>query len=277
MNDYERAGDLVLVEDSELVISRPSSLPANHDVAAIVEEVLREHPLPFPLKDFQKHVLYELGNLNNVILTSPTGSGKMLVAYLAIRVLKKRFGKPSGVGLGTQPLSAIMNEKLKSKYIRTGTISMTGSLQVNSESDLEEEDVSLSAPIDDFKTGKIDCIFGHAESWVTEIAKTILDELQEDELIVFTFLDEAHIPLFNHWNTFRPHMKLVPGQLRGRTVRKAPCLAMTATLIPTEVNELMKVMGFREENTAVIKSNPVQEHHKFIRLVIFSLFSFFAD
>ena len=43
------------------------------------------------------------------------------------------------------------------------------------------------------------------------------------------------------------------------------------------VNELMKLMGFRKENTAVIKSNPVQEQHKFIRLVIFSLLSFFAD
>ena len=79
----------------------------------MIEEVLKEHPLPFELADFQKKALYELGHLKNVILISPTGSGKMVVAY---KPQKKRLGISKGVGLGTQPLSAIMNEKVRTKY-----------------------------------------------------------------------------------------------------------------------------------------------------------------
>ena len=41
-------------------------------------------------------------------------------------------------------------------------------------------------------------------------------------------------------------------------------LAMTATLTPQEVKELKESLGLRS-NTVVLKANPIQEHHKFIR------------
>ena len=94
----------------------------------------------------------------------------------------------------------------------------------------------------------------------------ILENLQEKELILFTFLDEAHVPLESHWDTFRPKMKFVPGILRGRAVRGSPMLAMTATLtLPEEVNELQKCLGLRSTNTVVLQANPIQKHHKYIR------------
>ena len=59
------------------------------EVAHHLEEVLDEHLLPFKLEDFQKMALHQIGSLNNVILVSPNGSGKMVVIYLSIFVLQK--------------------------------------------------------------------------------------------------------------------------------------------------------------------------------------------
>ena len=84
------------------------------------------------------------------------------------------LGIPYGVGVGCQPLSSIMEEKLKTTYISCGTISMKGDLK----SGENEADASLSASIEEFKKGKISCIIGHAESWVTPTAGEVLDSLQ---------------------------------------------------------------------------------------------------
>ena len=226
---------------------------------------MEENPLPFELAEFQKLAIHALGSMKNVILISPTGSGKMLVAYLAILVLQKKLGIPSGVGVGTQPLSAIMNEKVKNTYISTGTISMQGCLQSNVDFAEIEDDATLSTSIEDFKSGNIKCVIGHAESWKTKAAEEILDILQKKSLILFSFVDEAHAPLKGHWESFRPEMRVVPGQLRGRTVRGAPCLAMSATLTPSEIEDVKGSLGLRDANTVVLQGNPIQKHHKYIR------------
>ena len=85
---YEQAGELVEEEENQISLTRFSHL-LNDEVAGILEKVLVENPLPFPLQDFQKIALHAIGSLKNVILVSPTGSGKMIVNYLAI------LGKPS--------------------------------------------------------------------------------------------------------------------------------------------------------------------------------------
>ena len=180
-------------------------------------------------------------------------------------VLQKVLGIPNGVGLGCQPLSSILEAQLRTSYLTIGTISMQGGLKA-SEAVEEEDDVALSASIEQFKEGKITCVLGHAESWLSNTAQEILDCLQEKALILFNFLDEAHIPLGGHWDSFRPQMKLVPGMLRGRSVRGSPMLAMTATLTLTEeVSELQKILGLRSSNTVVLHSNPIQSHHKYVR------------
>ena len=262
---YDEAGKLVSADDDQISLTKYCHL-LRDDVALTLAQVLEENPLQFELADFQKVAIHAIGSMQNVVLISPTGSGKMAVAYLSILVLQKMLGIPSGVGVGTQPLTSIMNEKLKNPYVTTGTISMQGSLQSSTDND-DEDDVTLSSSLDDFKDGKVKCLIGHAESWVTEIAGQVLDSLQEKGLILFSFLDEGHTILDGHWNTFRPMMKQVPGQLRGRTVRGAPCLAMTATLTPLEIEELKKSLGLRSANTVILQANPIQGHHKYVRLV----------
>lgn len=184
---------------------------------------------------------------------------------LYLTVLQRVLEIPTGVGVGCQPLSSIMEEKLRAPYLRTGTISMKGDLKAGGGD--HEDNIELSASIEEFKNGKIQCIIGHAESWTSSPAEEVLESLQRRGQIIFSFLDEAHTPLSNHWDGFRKQMKRVPGMLRGRAVRGSPCLATTATLTPDEESELQSCMGLRSSNTVVLKGNPIQTHHKFVRCI----------
>ena len=256
---YGAAGCLVQEQREELTLESHSHLLSDK-VHLHLLQVLEENPLSFELQDFQKLAVHVLGSGENCILISPTGSGKMLVVYIAILVLQKVYNM-DGVGIGTQPLNSIMREKIKKPYIPTGLISMKGDVLHSEE---EEEEVFLSDSAEDFKTGKVKCIIGHAESWRSSVAEEILAKLQDKGMILLTFLDEAHISLPGHWEGFRHQLRLVPGLLRGRARRGAPCLAMTATLTPVEVTELEKTcLGTR--SSVVLKANPIQEHHKYMR------------
>ena len=143
-NLYQQAGGLVEEQEDEISLVRHSSLLSDK-VAFIIKEVLAENPLKFELQQFQLVALHALGSGQNVILVAPTGAGKMIVAYLGILVLQKTMNVPEGVGIGCQPLSSIMEEKLKRPYIPTGVITMKGSLKSSmSENSGEEDDIVLS-------------------------------------------------------------------------------------------------------------------------------------
>ena len=109
----------------------------------------------------------------------------MVVVYLAILVLEKANAQ-SGVGVGTQPLNSIMQEKLRKPYLTTGVISMKGDVQSSTDCGEQEDDVVLTDPLEDFKSGRIKCLLGHAESWNSGTAQEILDSLQEKDKILLT-------------------------------------------------------------------------------------------
>ena len=62
-------------------------------------------------------------------------------------------------------------------------------------------------------------------------------------------------------------MKTVPGMLRAKTVKGAPCLAMTATATEAEIEELKSNMGLRQGNTIVLRADPIQTQHNYIKVV----------
>ena len=66
------------------------------------------------------------GSQKNLILVSPTGSGKMDVPFLSVLALRELTKNPEGVCIVTQPLTSIMNEKLKSNICPVASLSMTG-------------------------------------------------------------------------------------------------------------------------------------------------------
>ena len=61
-------------------------------------------------------------------------------------------------------------------------------------------------------------------------------------------------------------MKTLPGQLRAKAVRSAPCLAMSATATTEEIEELKIDLGLRSSNTVVLRSDPVQSQFNYIRV-----------
>ena len=74
-----------------------------------------------------------------------------------------------GVGVGCQPLSSIMEEKLISPYISTGTISMQGGFKSSVSEEEEDDDVNLSAPLADVKDGKIKGNIGGEEKIIEQV------------------------------------------------------------------------------------------------------------
>ena len=78
---YAEAGTLV-PEDSEAITIDRYGYLLNDKIHNIIQEVLRENPLPFELQDFQKLTLHCLGSMKNVILISPTGTGKLICAFI---------------------------------------------------------------------------------------------------------------------------------------------------------------------------------------------------
>ena len=193
---YNKAGKLIPEDVEQIKIEEHPHLLSDR-VHLIIQEVLSEHPLPYKLQDFQLLTLHALGSKNNVILIAPTGSGKMLCAYLEVLVLQKVYEIENGVILGTQPLSALMEEKLKGPLVRTGLISMSGDIKTS----IKENDAFLSDPLAEFKNGYISVVLGHPESWLTSTAEKVTDSLQKQGLIIGTFLDEFQMNLVNHWGS----------------------------------------------------------------------------
>ena len=61
-------------------------------------------------------------------------------------------------------------------------------------------------------------------------------------------------------------MKTGPGQLRSKTVKGAPFLAMSATATVEEVDELKTNSGLRSCNTVVLRADPVESQFNYVRV-----------
>ena len=111
--NYDMAGQEVPEEQDQISISDHQHL-LNDVVHHYIQEVLSEVHLPYRLSDFQLLSLHVLGSGKNLMLLSPTGSGKTNVIYLGILLMRKIFSIPDGVVIVTEPLNMIMVEKLTS-------------------------------------------------------------------------------------------------------------------------------------------------------------------
>ena len=79
--NYEMAGSEVPEPTDEISVAKYQSLMLNDKVHQSIMEVLSETKISFQLAEFQLVSLHCLGNQKNLILVSPTGSGKMLGKY----------------------------------------------------------------------------------------------------------------------------------------------------------------------------------------------------
>ena len=80
----------------------------------------------------------------------------MNVINIGIKGLRMVSGNPRGIAIVTQPLSAIMNEKMKNKDVRTAVLTMTGKLK----NDDGEDDAELDCLENDVLEGHYPVVIG---------------------------------------------------------------------------------------------------------------------
>ena len=206
----------------------------------------------------QYQALHALAEGKDVLLISPCGSGKT-------RVLLNAPGVKMGFELKTStksqenplaivccPLTSIMEDKLKDQP-KAGMLSMSGSCQTGAS---DKNKVSLSKSESEFMSGSLSHVYGHPESFATEIGKKIL-ETQEGRIAVF-ICDEVG---FNVWGIeFRPLMSTVPGAIRVFSDSNAPMLCMSATVGKSEQIKIMNDLGMTNREVLIIEQNPVMNN-----------------
>ena len=201
--NLEAAEKLVVEEEDGILLSQHTDL-LDIKVNEILNKITVDIDLLYNLSDFQRLSINALGTLKSVVLISPTGSGKMSIPLLAVRVLRKALGIPNGICIVTQPLNSIMNEKLRNNICEAAILTMAGDLIDTG--DGEEDDVKLSCSIDDLLSGRILVIFGHPESFDSKMGQQILRELHKRGMLVLLCIDEFHQAGKGHWMSFRPSM-----------------------------------------------------------------------
>ena len=83
----------------------------------------------------------------------------MNVILIGILGLRKIFANKKGVAVVTQPLTAIMNQKLKNSIVRTAVLTMRGKLKKD-----ESDETELSCIEQEVLDGKFPVIIGKGQS-----------------------------------------------------------------------------------------------------------------
>ena len=231
--NYEMAGTEVEEEEDRITVAGNGDL-MNPEVNEILDKVVEDTKMAYTPAEFQRVTINALGGMNNVVLVSPTGSGKMNVPLLSTLVLRKKLGIPKGVCIVTQPLSSIMNQKMKNDVCPAAVLSMDGGLAVSAGED--EDGASLSCNLQDLLNGSYPVLFGHPESFDSKLGQHILRQLQKLDRLILICIDEFHQGGEGHWSTFRPTMMKGSAGLRLYGVKDCPTLAMTATATTEEIN-----------------------------------------
>ena len=260
--NYECAGIEVEEQEETITLEKNAEL-IEEEADQILDEIVEKIQLRYSPAQFQRVAINTLARLKNVVLISPTGSGKMNVPLLATLVLRERFGNHKGVCIVTQPLSSIMNEKVKNDICQAAVLSMSGELSTSSCKG--EEEASLSCNLQELLDGSYPVLFGHPESFDSKLGQHILRELQRLDRLILVCIDEFHQGGQGHWDTFRPNMMKGSAGLRLYGVKNCPSLAMTATATPKEIKDVVTALGLRDPPT-LLASTPIQSHIKFSML-----------
>ena len=207
--NYNAAGFEVEEDPEQITVAKYSEL-INAKVDSLLDDVVNECQMEYQPSEMQRVSVNAVGTLKNVVLVSPTGSGKMNVPLLATLVLRKALNKPKGVCIVTQPLSCIMKQKMENDVCKIAILSMAGEFVTES----SEDDGSLTCQVNDLLDGSIPALFCHPESLSTKLGQFILRELKRREMLILICIDEVHQGGKGHWDVFRPSMMSNSASLR---------------------------------------------------------------
>ena len=255
-DNYVAAGEEV-EEERDSITLEDNSHYITEEIDSILDNIVQDLSLPYKLADFQRVAVNVLGSQKNLILVSPTGSGKMNVPLLSVLVLREKMKNKKGLAIVTQPLTSIMNEKMVNKICDVAVLSMSGDLKTNTGA----ENPDLSCDLDDLLEGKFPVLLGHPESFDTPLGQMILRELQRKEMLLMVCVDEFHQGGEGHWSVFRPDMMKLSTSLRLYGVRGCPSVCMTATATEKEIEDVVKALGLRAP-PVILTASPIQAHIK---------------
>ena len=263
-SDCKERGVVGPDQRGELHRAGPDLCEDSETESVIHEEIVRAN-LGFELDHFQIIALKALAYGKHVILSVPTGAGKMIVAFLSHNILKRMKNSPHGVTIIMFPLSDLIYEVMKTcpLGLTIGFIKMSGALEVDGDTN-----VSMSHTIEELCSGRISVLVGHPESFSSPAGCKILDCLQDKNLIIQLVVDEAHTGLTSQWaGSFRNGMLAAPARVRVKCQENAPVLAMSATLTNRDTVELMSNLDLLDCKTVLVRENPVLSNIKYSKFL----------
>ena len=122
------------------------------------------------------------------------------MVQLGTLVLRKVMKKQTGVSVGSQPLSVIMEEKMRDKVFPTAVVTMCGKVKQKLD---DTGEALLSSPVEAILQGHCPILIGHPESWSNSVGQDLLRSLQKNGQVILNWVDELHQGLESHWNTIR--------------------------------------------------------------------------
>ena len=257
---YNKVGECVTVDQGNLSIQAESDIMdiyPKQRVLEVIQEVKEELQLPYVLQDFQLEALQALARGYNVIIVSPTGSGKTPIIYIGIRMLEILSGRGL-VALGSEPTQHIIKEKMTNPPLATGSISMKGNIQVT------ENQVNVKPGKTEILSGRVKVVYGYNESWSHAEGKEIIQHHASTGGIGFIFFDEGHENLPTFWGTWRKEMGMGPNEMRLQA-KRPPVIVLSATLNNKNIKEVKSQFGIKKQ-TVVISRSPLLSNIKFVTL-----------
>ena len=157
---YGCAGTTMNESENEVSVM-PSMRVISTSDEQLILEAKTSLGIKFEIDKFQVQALLSLFNGENVVVISPCGSGKMLIFYMGVYIMRKKYNLPNGIGICLEPLNNILSEKTNNHPpLKTAFLTMAGE-------GIKAGNVSLSHDFSELLSGDIPCLLGHAESFLS--------------------------------------------------------------------------------------------------------------
>ena len=115
---YSEAGRASVAIDNKLEVN--PSVEVTQALRSEIDSAASKLKLPYTLSEFQYAAVAAEAKGHNVIVSQPTGAGKLTVPYLILQRRMSQLMDENLVMLGCMPLTSIMVEKCKNPLLRTG-------------------------------------------------------------------------------------------------------------------------------------------------------------
>ena len=89
---YSKAGQIMIMQGVKIPVS------IRGPISVLIYECLQEFNISFKLNDMQLRAIHSIANFRDTFVISPCGTGKLLVYFLAVAILRKIGNQPNGIG-----------------------------------------------------------------------------------------------------------------------------------------------------------------------------------